>query len=296
VGSGVSVVCVDKKEPNGFLQKPSNYRFIRHDLADGVSHEIATLTGITDVIHFAAQSHVDTSIQFPRDTFVNNVLATQSVLGYARVNDLRFLHISTDEVFGSLEADAPAFTVDSQYQPNSPYAASKAACDHLVRSYRQTYGLRATTLNCSNNFGPGQDQEKLIPKTIWSLMRKNPIEVYGTGENVRDWIHVSDFCSLIWTILSSKAQEPSFVVGANDPWSNNQLVEFIVQEYEALSGYRGLRRLIHHIYDRPGHDFRYHVDNRDTCRRFNWKPNKTMIVDLRATVRWYLDNATWFTR
>ncbi|MCL4147328.1 UNVERIFIED_CONTAM: hypothetical protein GTU68_019219 [Idotea baltica] len=228
--------------PNKLFGRPENSLHILGDLAHGVPPTIWD-RHFEAVIHFAAQSHVDTSIDAPTSTVKNNILATQNLLEYTRSIDARFVHISTDEVFGSLKADAPAFTTESQYRPNSPYSASKAACDHLVRSYRETFGLRATTFNCTNNFGPGQDPSKFIPKVIYSLMRKRGIPIYGDGEQIRDWIHVEDFCNFIRTFLTRDVEESSFVVGANDPWTNNQIVTQIIRHYEKLSGYRDLEKL-----------------------------------------------------
>jgi len=290
-------VGVDKVNPSYILGGPDSYSHILADLAEGVPSRLIDTDGIHVIVHFAAQSHVDVSIRNPISTVMNNVAATQNVLELARHFDARLIHISTDEVFGSLDDEHdPLFTVESQYRPNSPYSASKAACDHLVRSYRQTYGLNATTINCTNNFGPHQAANKFIPKTIQSLMLKNPIHIYGDGSNIRDWIHVDDFCSFIWTVMNSSHYDESIVVGAKDCLTNNQIVEQIIDHYETLSGYRGLRRLMNHVADRPGHDFRYSVDNYSACSRWNWKPQKSVDKDLRSTVKWYLDNDEWFER
>jgi len=271
----------------------SRFCFYQEDIALACPTHLGQF-GVDVVIHFAAQSHVDNSIGKPKDCILNNILATQNMLDFARANNCKFINFSTDEVFGSLRADDPSFTVNSQYRPNSPYSASKAACDHIVRSYIHTYGLNAMTINSSNNFGPYQHQEKFIPKTIWSLMRKQPIAIYGDGTNIRDWMHVDDTCSFLCSVLNSKFVGGQHLIGANDQWSNADLVNALIDEYERLTGYRGLRSLISFVKDRPGHDFRYHVDNSAAAAQFYWSPKHSIKSSLYSTVKWYLDHPEWF--
>ena len=251
------------------------------------------------VIHFAAESHVDRSISAP-DTFIEtNILGTYSLLkaslNYYDENKKRnflFIHISTDEVFGSLELGEKSFNENTQYKPNSPYSASKAASDHLVRSFNETYKLPSTLLNCSNNFGPNQYEEKLIPLVINKALNRLKIPIYGNGEQIRDWIFVEDFCEAILMVLEKNMINEKFNIGANNEIRNIDLVEkicFILDEMEPLGEGKKYSNLIQFVEDRKGHDFRYSINSEKIRKNLDWKPNWNFNDALKFTVKHYLD-------
>ena len=251
------------------------------------------------VIHFAAESHVDRSISAP-DTFIEtNILGTYSLLkaslNYYDENKIRnflFIHISTDEVFGSLELGEKSFNENTQYKPNSPYSASKAASDHLVRSFNKTYKLPSTLLNCSNNFGPNQYEEKLIPLVINKALNRLKIPIYGNGEQIRDWIFVEDFCAAILMVLEKNMINEKFNIGANNEIRNIDLVEkicFILDEMEPLDEGKKYSNLIQFVEDRKGHDFRYSINSEKIRKNLDWKPNWNFNDALKFTVKHYLD-------
>ncbi|MGB9031955.1 MAG: dTDP-glucose 4,6-dehydratase [Acidobacteriaceae bacterium] len=258
------------------------------------------------IVHFAAESHVDRSIVGPEAFIRTNVHGTFTLLEQARAwwsgldeaerGKFRFLHVSTDEVYGTLGPDDPAFSETTAYAPNSPYAASKAASDHLVRAYHHTYGLPVVTTNCSNNYGPFQFPEKLIPLMILNALEGKPLPVYGDGGNVRDWLFVGDHCSAIQTVLERGRIGETYNVGGNSERKNLDVVTTIcdlVDEMrpDAVLGSR--RRLITFVKDRPGHDRRYAIDASKIARELGWQPAERFESGLRRTVRWYLDHLPW---
>jgi dTDP-glucose 4,6-dehydratase len=258
------------------------------------------------IVHFAAESHVDRSIVGPEAFIRTNVQGTFTLLEQARAywsgldeaerSRFRFLHVSTDEVYGTLGPDDPAFSETTAYAPNSPYAASKAASDHLVRAWHHTYGLPVVTTNCSNNYGPFQFPEKLIPLMILSAFEGKPLPVYGDGGNVRDWLFVGDHCSAIHTVLERGRVGETYNIGGNSERKNLDVVTTIcdlVDEMrpDAVLGSR--RRLITFVKDRPGHDRRYAIDASKIARELGWQPAERFESGLRRTVRWYLDHLAW---
>ncbi|MCB1276991.1 dTDP-glucose 4,6-dehydratase [Prosthecobacter sp.] len=260
---------------------------------------------ITHVMHLAAESHVDRSIAAPADFITTNINGTFHLLEACRAHwptakreqrsENRFLHVSTDEVYGSLGPDDPAFTESSPYAPNSPYSASKAAADMLVRSCHHTYGLPAIITNCSNNYGPRQHPEKLIPVVIQSILDRKPIPVYGDGLNVRDWLYVGDHCEALWTVLTTGNIGQTYNIGGCSELANLDLVQricdFVDQLEPELGGHS--RDLITFVPDRPGHDRRYAIDAGKTGCELGWTPMHDLNDGLRETVTWYLTHQTW---
>jgi dTDP-glucose 4,6-dehydratase len=258
------------------------------------------------IVHFAAESHVDRSIHGPDDFVRTNVNGTFSLLEEARAYwtalsdeekaSFRFLHVSTDEVYGSLRADDPPFSETTLYAPNSPYAASKAASDHLVRAYHHTYGLPALTTNCSNNYGPYQFPEKLIPLVILRATQGKPIPVYGDGQNVRDWLYVEDHCDAIRTVLARGRIGETYNIGGRNEKRNLELVNLICSTLDELRPRDPVlphSKLITFVPDRPGHDRRYAIDARKIERELQWKPRETFESGVRKTVEWYLAHQLW---
>jgi dTDP-glucose 4,6-dehydratase len=258
------------------------------------------------IIHFAAESHVDRSIASPEAFIRTNVHGTFVLLEQAKKywlgldesdqDAFRFLHVSTDEVYGSLGQDDPAFSELTAYSPNSPYAASKAASDHLVRAYYHTFGLPVLTTNCSNNYGPFQFPEKLIPLVILNALEGKPLPVYGDGKNVRDWLFVGDHCAAIRAVLENGRVGETYNVGGNSERANIDVVNTIcdlVDEMRPETGAAPRRRLITFVEDRPGHDRRYAINADKLSSELGWKPAEQFETGLRKTVRWYLDNADW---
>ena len=259
------------------------------------------------IVHFAAESHVDRSIRGPEEFIRTNIDGTFSLLDEARAywNELsseerdsfRFLHVSTDEVFGSLGSKDPPFSEMTPYAPNSPYAASKAASDHLVRAYHHTYGLPTLTTNCSNNYGQFQFPEKLIPLMILNARDGKSLPVYGDGMNVRDWLYVEDHCEAIATVLRKGRPGETYNVGGWNEKANIEIVQTICDLVDEFSPRRGTprRELITFVKDRPGHDRRYAMDATKIERDLGWKPKETLESGLRKTVRWYLENEDWIS-
>jgi dTDP-glucose 4,6-dehydratase len=259
------------------------------------------------VVNFAAESHVDRSIHGPGDFMRTNVLGTFSLLEAVRgywsglegdaKGAFRFLHVSTDEVYGSLAPDAPAFTESHPYEPNSPYSASKAASDHLVRAWHHTYGLPVLTTNCSNNYGPYHFPEKLIPLMIVNALAGKPLPVYGDGMQVRDWLYVGDHCSAIRTVLASGRVGETYNVGGWNEKPNIEIVKTICALLDELrpDAAGSYARLITYVKDRPGHDRRYAIDARKIERELGWRPAETFETGIRKTVQWYLDHSGWVT-
>jgi dTDP-glucose 4,6-dehydratase len=258
------------------------------------------------IVNFAAESHVDRSIDAPEAFVRTNVVGTfhllESARAYwdalapARQEAFRFLHISTDEVYGSLEPAAPAFEEASPCAPNSPYAASKAAADHLVRAYHHTYGLPVLTTRCPNNYGPYQFPEKLIPLTILNALEGRPLPVYGDGLNVRDWLYVGDHCAALRQVLAEGRVGETYHIGARSEWRNIDVVRRIcalLDEMVPASPYRPHARLIAFVADRPGHDRRYALDTRKIVEVLAWQPQESFETGLRRTVAWYLEHRAW---
>jgi dTDP-glucose 4,6-dehydratase len=257
------------------------------------------------VLHFAAESHVDRSIHGPGEFMRTNVQGTFTLLEAARAHwsalrddakpAFRFLHVSTDEVYGSLEPGAPAFTESHPYEPNSPYSASKAASDHLVRAWHHTYGLPVLTTNCSNNYGPFHFPEKLIPLMIVNALAGKPLPVYGDGMQIRDWLYVRDHCSAIRTVLDKGRVGQTYNIGGWNEKPNIEIVKTICALLDELrpDAQGPYARLITYVKDRPGHDRRYAIDARKIERELGWRPAETFDSGIRKTVQWYLDHAQW---
>ncbi|WP_233838344.1 dTDP-glucose 4,6-dehydratase [Paraburkholderia sp. ZP32-5] len=257
------------------------------------------------VVHFAAESHVDRSIDEPREFIDANVTGTSELVDVARLywerlsgaehREFRFLHVSTDEVYGSLSVVDPAFTETTPYAPNSPYAASKASSDHIVRAYHHTYGLPTLTTNCSNNYGPYQFPEKLIPLMIQRALTGDELPVYGDGRNVRDWLYVGDHCDAIRTVLARGVPGQTYNVGGNNEKTNVEVVHFICDLLDAIKPRENgsYREQIRFVTDRKGHDRRYAINAMKLRREFGWVPRETFPSGLEKTVRWYIENGAW---
>jgi dTDP-glucose 4,6-dehydratase len=278
------------------------YTFIKADICDGTRMaEIFERYEIDSVCHFAAESHVDRSIVKPDEFIQTNIVGTFNLLESARNHRNRmilFHHISTDEVYGSLGREG-YFKETTPYKPNSPYSASKAASDHLVRAYYKTYGLPMTISNCSNNYGPYQFPEKLIPLIILNALEGKSLPVYGDGRNVRDWLYVKDHCIAIWTIMKNGTAGETYNVGGNSELENIKLVEMIcdiLDEKNPLSDGRSRRDLITFVKDRPGHDLRYAIDFSKLNKNLNWRPKQSLETGIRDTIQWYMDNREWVER
>jgi dTDP-glucose 4,6-dehydratase len=260
------------------------------------------------VVHFAAESHVDRSIHGPGAFIRTNVEGTFTLLEAARAfwstlkgaerEQFRFHHVSTDEVYGSLKAGDPAFTETNPYEPNSPYSASKAASDHLVRAWHHTYGLPVVTTNCSNNYGPYHFPEKLIPLIIVNALAGKPLPVYGDGQQIRDWLYVTDHCSAIRAVLARGRLGGTYNIGGWNEKANLDIVHTICRLLDELrpDAKGPYSRLITHVADRPGHDRRYAIDARKIERDLGWRPVETFETGIRKTVEWYLANAAWVSR
>jgi dTDP-glucose 4,6-dehydratase len=289
------------------LDGDQRYTFVRGDICD------AELVGWLlskhqpgAIVHFAAESHVDRSIVSPGEFVRTNVQGTFTLLEQARAywagqSDadraaFRFLHVSTDEVYGTLGPSDPAFSETTAYAPNSPYAASKAGSDHLARAYFHTFGLPVVTTNCSNNYGPYQFPEKLIPLMILNALEGKPLPVYGDGQNVRDWLYVEDHCAAIRKVLEAGKPGETYNIGGMSERANIDVVTAIcdlVDEMRPRSGAEPRRKLITFVGDRPGHDRRYAMDASKIARELGWKPEEGFESGLRKTVRWYLEHGDW---
>ena len=293
----------------GNLEKVSadpRYCFVHGDIGDRkLVSELLGRHRPRAIVHFAAESHVDRSIHGPDDFVRTNVNGTFSLLEEARAywtelqnekKTFRFLHVSTDEVYGSLGPKDPPFSETTPYSPNSPYSATKAASDHLVRAYHHTYGLSVLTTNCSNNYGPYQFPEKLIPLTILNAMNGKPIPVYGDGQNVRDWLFVADHCDAIRTVLARGRIGETYNVGGRNEKPNLEIVHAICSILDELRPADAVvphNKLITYVQDRPGHDRRYAMDTRKIERELKWQPRETFETGIRKTVEWYLANEAW---
>lgn len=284
----------------------ARYAFVQADICD----EIAMATLLSRyrpraIVHFAAESHVDRSIHSPDEFIRTNVNGTFNLLNkalrywqtlpQAEQDDFRFLHVSTDEVYGSLQAGDPPFSETTPYAPNSPYSASKAASDHLVRAFHHTYGLPTLTTNCSNNYGPYHFPEKLIPLVISNALGGNPLPIYGDGQQIRDWLYVSDHCAAIRTVLANGRPGETYNIGGWNEQTNLHVVHTLCDTLDQLAPRPAgsYRDLITFVKDRPGHDRRYAIDARKLERELGWKPAETFESGIRKTVEWYLAHADW---
>ncbi len=288
------------------LQGDARHVFVHGDIGDrALVGQLLAGHRPRAIVHFAAESHVDRSILGPGAFIKTNVEGTFALLEAARAHwsalegeeraAFRFLHVSTDEVYGSLAPGAPAFTENHPYEPNSPYSASKAASDHLVRAWHHTYGLSVLTTNCSNNYGPYHFPEKLIPLMIVNALAGKPLPVYGDGMQVRDWLYVGDHCSAIRAVLARGRVGQTYNVGGWNEKPNIEIVTAICSLLDELrpSPAGPYARLVTHVKDRPGHDRRYAIDARKIERELGWRPAETFETGIRRTVRWYLDHADW---
>jgi dTDP-glucose 4,6-dehydratase len=289
------------------LSHPDCHIFVQGDIRD--ESLVADLLGenvIDTIVHFAAESHVDRSILGPTPFIETNILGTFTLLEAARKfwnetgnfdpTRVRFHHISTDEVYGSLAMDEPAFSELTPYAPNSPYAASKAASDHLVRSYWHTYGLPITITNCSNNYGPYQFPEKLIPLMILNALRGEPLPVYGDGNQIRDWLYVLDHCEAIRCVLEAGRVGETYNIGGGNQPTNLEVVNLlckILDEVLPDSSNSPHANLISFVQDRPGHDHRYAMDSMKLETELGWKPSEDLESGLRKTIQWYLSHEDW---
>ncbi|MBP7274809.1 MAG: dTDP-glucose 4,6-dehydratase [Kiritimatiellae bacterium] len=279
---------------------PDRYRFVRADIRDAAAvARVMDEHEIDSVCHFAAESHVDRSIVRPDDFILTNIVGTYHLLEAARARQsriVRFHHISTDEVFGSLGPDG-LFTESTPYAPNSPYSASKASSDHLVRAYHHTYGLPVTVTNCSNNYGPFQFPEKLIPLIILNALDGKSLPVYGDGRNVRDWLYVRDHCVAIWEVMRRGTEGRTYNVGGRSERTNIDVVRTLCGLLDRMApplpDGRPRSSLITFVKDRPGHDRRYAIDDRRIAGELGWAPAESFDTGMERTVRWYLDHAEW---
>jgi dTDP-glucose 4,6-dehydratase len=301
------------------LERNPRYVFVRGDICDeDAARALLERYQIDTLVHFAAESHVDRSILGPDDFIRTNVIGTHVLLKAAKelwidrrfVAAHRFHHVSTDEVYGSLGPKDPPFHESTPYAPNSPYSASKAASDHLVRAYRETYGLDTTVTNCSNNYGPYQFPEKLIPLTLINILSGKPLPVYGDGLQVRDWLHVADHCEAICLALARGASGEVYNIGGNSETTNIHIVRTLCSLVdEQLTERADLRaafpaspvangktaaQLIAHVRDRPGHDRRYAIDYRKAESELRYTPSRNLAAGLRDTLEWYLSNRRWW--
>jgi len=288
------------------LANDSRYIFVHGDIGD--AELVAKLLAEhrpRAVFNFAAESHVDRSIHGPGEFIQTNVVGSfrllYAVRGYwaalpaAEREAFRFLHVSTDEVYGSLSPDAPAFAETNPYEPNSPYSASKAASDHLVRAWHHTYGLPVLTTNCSNNYGPYQFPEKLIPLMIYNALQGKPLPIYGDGMNVRDWLYVGDHCAAIRAVLQGGRLGETYNIGGWNEMPNIVIVKTICALLDEMRPDPAgpYERLLTYVKDRPGHDRRYAIDARKIERELGWRPQETFETGIRKTVAWYLQNQSW---
>lgn len=315
VGQGYTVINLDKLTYAGNLDTLSSlaensaHVFAQGDIGDrALVNHLLTTHRPHAIINFAAESHVDRSIDGPAAFVETNVVGTLGLLECARdywrslegdaKQDFRFLHVSTDEVYGSLGEDGK-FTEQTAYAPNSPYSASKAASDHLVRAFHHTYGLPTLTTNCSNNYGPYQFPEKLIPLIIHKALAGEALPIYGDGLNIRDWLYVGDHCSAIQRVLDAGRVGETYNVGGNAERENLTVVKVIcalLDERQPLADGRRRESLMTFVKDRPGHDRRYAIDSSKLQGELNWRPSQTFETGIAHTVDWYLNNAAWISR
>jgi dTDP-glucose 4,6-dehydratase len=307
--TGEAIVNLDKLTYAGNLRNLDSLRgdarhvFVQGDICDRpLLKRLLEQHRPRAIVHFAAESHVDRSISAPADFVQTNVVGTFCLLEEAKQywkngaeGFFRFLHVSTDEVYGTLGPAEPPFTESTPFAPNSPYAASKAAADHMVRAYHRTYGLPTLITNCSNNYGPYQFPEKMIPVMIRHALLARPLPVYGDGENRRDWLYVLDHCEAIRLVLERGRAGETYNIGGNCERANNEVVALICECLEEIEPCNAGRYadLAGYVKDRPGHDRRYAIDSSKITRELGWRPRESFESGLRKTVRWYLDNRDW---
>ena len=305
----IHIVNLDKLTYAGNTQNLNDIPDTVHTLVEGdicdpnLVESLFNTHRFDSVVHFAAESHVDRSIDGPAEFIQTNVVGTLNLLEKSRAycnytdnKDFRFLHVSTDEVYGSL-GDNGKFLETTPYDPSSPYSASKAGSDHLVRAWHRTFGLPVLITNCSNNYGPHQFPEKLIPLMIINCLHGKPLPVYGKGENVRDWLFVRDHCEAILTVLRKGKVGETYNIGGNNEIKNIDVIQIVCAVLdEILPRDNGLvySELIHYVTDRPGHDFRYAIDATKIEKELGWSPMESFETGVRKTIQWYLDNRTWW--
>ncbi len=280
---------------------PERYRFVHGSILDTkLLSKIFAQEDIAGVIHFAAESHVDRSIHKPQTFIATNVNGTCQLLQVCQAaweqkekpDNFRFLHVSTDEVYGTL-GDTGYFRESSPYAPNSPYSASKAASDHFVRAWHHTYGFPAVVTNCSNNYGPYQFPEKLIPLMIMNIQAQRELPVYGDGANIRDWLYVIDHCEALLTVLEKGAPGETYLIGGGAEKRNIEIVHLLCDLLDRLLARSGSRELIRFVTDRPGHDYRYAIDAAKIHQQLGWQPRHCFEEAIEATVQWYLGHMDW---
>ena len=305
------IICLDKLTYAGNLEtiadvaEAPNFTFVQADICDyETMRRLLVEQEVDGIIHLAAESHVDRSISDPFTFARTNVLGTLSLLQAAKevwsarpegYEGKRFYHISTDEVYGALELDGGFFTEETKYDPHSPYSASKASSDHFVRAFHDTYGLPTLVTNCSNNYGPYQYPEKLIPLFIHNIIQRKPLPVYGKGENIRDWLYVLDHARAIDTIFHKGAIASTYNIGGFNEWRNIDLVHLLVKTVDRILGHpEGYsEELITYVPDRAGHDLRYAIDSSKLKEELGWEPSLQFEEGLELTVRWYLEHQDW---
>ena len=305
------IICLDKLTYAGNLEtiadvaEAPNFTFVQADICDyETMRRLLVEYEVDGIIHLAAESHVDRSISDPFTFARTNVLGTLSLLQAAKevwsarpegYEGKRFYHISTDEVYGALELDGGFFTEETKYDPHSPYSASKASSDHFVRAFHDTYGLPTLVTNCSNNYGPYQYPEKLIPLFIHNIIQRKPLPVYGKGENIRDWLYVLDHARAIDTIFHKGAIASTYNIGGFNEWRNIDLVHLLVKTVDRILGHPEghSEELITYVTDRAGHDLRYAIDSSKLKEELGWEPSLQFEEGLELTVRWYLEHQDW---
>ena len=312
-GNQVNLVNLDKLTYAGNLQTlapiagNANYRFYQGDIGDrDLLNNLLKQYQPKAVINFAAESHVDRSIRGPSEFIQTNIVGTFNLLESVRAyfedldvetkNKFRFLHVSTDEVYGTLDKTDPPFSEANPYEPNSPYAASKAASDHLVRAWFHTYGLPVLTTNCSNNYGPYQFPEKLIPLVMHNALKGKQLPVYGDGLQIRDWLYVEDHCDAIWTVLENGRVGETYNIGGNNEKTNISVVQTICSILDQLKpreDQKSYAEQISFVKDRPGHDRRYAINASKIANELGWRPKETFETGIKKTIQWYLDHQDW---
>ena len=286
------------------IKDSKNYRFVKGDIGDKILIRSIFDEFLPDVlINFAAETHVDRSIESPNVFIKTNILGTVNLLDvsldYCKEHHFRFIHVSTDEVYGSLLSNENSFTEKSPYKPNSPYSASKASSDHLVRSWNKTYKLPSIITSCSNNYGPNQFPEKLIPLIIANCIDEKELPIYGDGTNIRDWLHVEDHCIALDLIMKKGEIGQKYNISANNEINNIDIVNNLCEILDFMKPRKnGLsyKKLIKYVEDRPGHDFRYSVDSSKIQKTLGWKPSRSFKKGIEDTVKWYIDNSQWWQR
>ena len=308
--SSIYIINLDKLTYAGNLMNLSSisnkrYAFIKGDICDkGLVEYLFNKYNFQSVVHFAAESHVDRSIDGPSDFIQTNIVGTLNLLEHSKKfylksknKNFKFLHVSTDEVYGSLGINGK-FHENSPYAPSSPYSASKAGSDHLVRAWNKTYDLPVLITNCSNNYGPYQFPEKLIPLMIINAINNKSLPVYGKGDNVRDWLYVLDHCDAIYTVLERGEIGQTYNVGGNNEIKNIDVIEAICDILDHLipkGNSESYKKLIHFVQDRPGHDFRYAIDASKLNSKLGWSPKESFESGLEKTIQWYINNKGWWT-